>query len=187
MNNDNYWENKLNSDEKLITVFSIGKGYINFMLVVTFLLCALIFSLCFIVSRFIQDSSAIVIWFGVIVSVIIYIGFIIYYKFYLKVSYQYALTSERVMIKEGWLQTKLTSIDYQTLTDVKVVETFTDKLFTKTASILLNTAGADATEGELKYVQNPYEIKKQIYQLAEERNIKINQSFGSNNKNIATN
>ncbi len=91
------------------------------------------------------------------------------------------------MIKEGWLQTKLTSIDYQTLTDVKVVETFTDKLFTKTASILLNTAGADATEGELKYVQNPYEIKKQIYQLAEERNIKINQSFGSNNKNIATN
>lgn len=179
INQDKYWQNKLNVDEKLIYSFSLGKGYTNFMLIITSILCLAIFGIGLYIGQ--STQQPVITWFSLILSIILLIIFIFYYKVYLSIAYQYALTTKRVLIKEGWIQTRLTSIDYQTLTDVKVYETFADKLFTKTATINLNTAGGDITEGVLKYIQNPYELKKQISKLTEDYHIKLNQSTNTKN------
>lgn len=93
---------------------------------------------------------------------ILYLSVMFYYQKYLTLSHQYALTNKRVLIKEGWLDSKVITIDYDTITDIKIYKSFINKIFCKTAMLYINTAGSAEMEGTLKNIETPYEIKKII-------------------------
>jgi len=73
----------------------------------------------------------------------------------------YALTNKRILIHSGWIATKLTSVDYNKITDISV----TESAVTHLGKIFINTAGSMGHEIILKNIQNPYEIKKKIDEL----------------------
>ena len=158
MSTSNYWNDKLYKDEKILKEFSIGKKYIHFYMVLftigyVLLLVASIFTIYYLQTYI----------FTIMVTVL-YIAVIIYYIYYLPKCYRYALTNKRILIKEGWASTHTITIDYNSVTDIRVYSSMINKLFCKTAMIYINTAGGEGIEGTFKHIENPYEIKKLINQ-----------------------
>ena len=98
-------------------------------------------------------------------GLILYAPIYFYYVFYLKVANVYAFTNKRVLIHRGWLSTQTNSISYDKITDIIVRENFVDKVLTKTGSIALNTAGTSHYEGSLRFIENPYQVKKKLEEI----------------------
>jgi len=46
--------------------------------------------------------------------------------------------------------------------DVRVLEGFLDRLFYKTGTLVINTAGTSTHEVILKHIETPYEVKKKL-------------------------
>lgn len=147
MADENIWTKVLSPNEEIKYEFSIGNGYLRFGLVAG---CVLGVILLFLVS-----------WLGIIL--ILTFGF--YYGWYLKEANKYAFTNKRVLIHKGWLDTKLISIDYDKITDIEVEEPFLDRVFFKTGSLSVNTAGTTLKEVALSHIESPYEIKKKLDEL----------------------
>jgi len=153
MTNDYYqkyhqkiWDKILSSNEKVEFSFSIGNSYRKFYLILWAIICApLLFA------------------FGM--GIIVYAFVYFYYGFYLKVANVYAFTNKRVLIHRGWLSTQTNSIAYDKITDIVVSENFVDRVLTKTGGIALNTAGTSHYEGSLRFIENPYQIKKKLEEI----------------------
>ncbi len=143
MNYDKIWAKTLSSDEKVEFEFSIGKTYLKFW---------------FIVWSIISFLFLFLYGFGILV----FLAVLFHFGFYLKVANAYAFTNKRVLIHTGWLSTNTVSIDYQKITDIHIREPFLDRIFTKSGSIIINTAGTTFLEVVLQHVQSPYEIKKKL-------------------------
>lgn len=149
MDESNIWKRVLSSNEVIKREFSIGKNYI---------IINLIFWLIFggILLR------------GEIGVFVIFLT-LFYYLFYLKQANHYAFTNKRVLIIKGWLSTKLTSIDYDKITDITVLEPFLDRLIYKTGSLAINTAGTALHEVVLKHIEDPYKIKQELDEIRDKR------------------
>lgn len=143
----NIWAKILSPNEEIKYEFSIGDRYLKIGLIAG---CVWGVILLFLIS-----------WLGIIV--ILTCGF--YYGWYLKEANKYAFTDKRVLIHRGWLSTNLISVDYNKITDIEVQEPFLDRVFYKTGSLLINTAGTTFKEIVLKHIKNPYEIKKKLDEL----------------------
>jgi|SRR3989339_687948 len=140
------WDKILSDNEKVEFSFSIGNSYRKFYLIMWAIICV---PLLFV--------------FGA--GLILYAPIYFYYVFYLKVANVYAFTNKRVLIHRGWLSTQTNSISYDKITDIIVRENFVDKVLTKTGSIALNTAGTSHYEGSLRFIENPYQVKKKLEEI----------------------
>lgn len=147
MTNEKIWNKLLNLDEDVKYSFSIGKRYLKISLIIGCVLGVLLLLLTT--------------WFGVIVI----LGSIFYYGWYLKRANKYAFTNKRILIHKGWLNTKLISVDYDKITDIEVEEPFIERLLFKTGGISINTAGTTLKEIVLKHIETPYETKKELDRL----------------------
>jgi len=94
----------------------------------------------------------------VFVAVLV-VGGLVRYGYYLKVAYAYAFTNRRVLVHKGLFTTLCVSIDYSKITNVIVYEPFYS-VFTGTGHVGIDTAGTNQVEAILKYVEQPYEVKK---------------------------
>ncbi len=90
---------------------------------------------------------------------------ILYFGLYLKAANAYAFTNKRVLIHRGWLSTNTISVDFDKITDVTIVEAFTDRLISQSGHLAINTAGSLGDEIILKHIAHPYEIKKKLDEL----------------------
>lgn len=97
------------------------------------------------------------------------IFFIFYFGFYLKAANAYAFTDKRILIHRGWLSTKLTSVDYKKITDVKAQEPFFTKLFYKAGHLVINTAGSSDSEIILKNIPTPYKLIQKLDELRKDK------------------
>ena len=80
----------------------------------------------------------------------------------MKIANAFAFTDKRIIVHKGWLNTKMTSVEYEKITDVSVSEGFTEKILTKSGTLLINTAGTTFHELLLTHVESPYELKKEL-------------------------
>ncbi len=148
MNYKKIWEKVLSADEKVEFEFSIGSRYINFYLIIW----------AIVILPFLFIKSV-----GLSIQVVIVFLFVLfYYGFYLKMANAYAFTDKRVLVHKGWLSTKLISIDYSKITDIKVREPFLSRVITSTGQLLINTAGTNLHEVILNHIETPYEVKKRL-------------------------
>ena len=81
-----------------------------------------------------------------------------------KAGYAYAFTNKRVLVHTGVIGNKTLSIDYEKITDVTVIETFTSK-WTGSGHLFINTAGTSRQEVILKSIDRPYEVKQKLESL----------------------
>lgn len=135
------WDKVLSTGENLKYEFSVSDSFLKFALIANIL-----FSIPFM---FLGGIGFI--WLGISLFVCLY---------YMKVANAYAFTDKRVLIHTGWLNTNLTSVDFNKITDVYVRQRFLDKLIIKSGDLAINTAGTNHKEIILKNIANPYEVKK---------------------------
>lgn len=82
---------------------------------------------------------------------------------YKKLTLKYLVTDKRVVLKKGLIGQSTVSTDYSKVTDVTVKQGVLGRLLLHTGTIIVNTAGTDLDEVELKWVQDPFEAKNVIY------------------------
>jgi membrane protein YdbS with pleckstrin-like domain len=100
-----------------------------------------------------------------LIFLLIIIPFIIFYNiFYIKISNEFVLTNKRILIKTGWINTKVKSIHYAKITDISVKQSLLDKII-KTGILSINTAGTQGYEAILRHIPRPYQIKDLLYNL----------------------
>src|SRR3989344_4307215 len=93
-------------------------------------------------------------------------GMVLYYEFYVPASHSYALTNKRIIIHLGWLNTHTTSIEYTKITDTSITQSFVDRILTNTGTIHVNTAGTSGHEVVLTHIENPFEVKRKLGEVA---------------------
>lgn len=96
-----------------------------------------------------------------------------YHLYFLRISNTFVLTDRRIIVKKGWLNTSVKSVDYDRITDVSVDQSFLDKIFYASGTLSISTAGGDGYELTLSCVDEPHELKKMLNDLKEEYRKKI--------------
>lgn len=148
----------MGKDEKILYEFSISDRFRNLNL---------------IFAAFVSVPLLFVFGLGIITFVTAW--FIL--GFYLRVSNIYGLTDRRIIIHRGWLSTNTTSIDYDRVTDVKVVQPFIEWILFKTGSVYINTAGLEIFEVKLPHIDQPTLLKQKIYDLINQSDNKSTQGM----------
>lgn len=132
------WEKVLSQGEEIKYEFGLGKNYITITTILKIILG--------IIFLFIPPIGLVIILLG------------IFNYWYLGIANKFAFTNKRVLIYRGWLSTNLISIDYDKITDVVVYEPFINKIVYGIGDISIRTASE--RQGELDYIDQPYEVKK---------------------------
>lgn len=148
MAHQDIWQKVLNKDEEVKYSFSVSDRYARTILI-TWVILWIFFALTGLGF--------------IMIFVLFYVIF--YYGFYIKKANAYAFTNKRVVAHVGFLSTRLISLNYSSITDVYVGQTFFGKLLTNTGYIAFNTPGSSKVELILKNIDNPYEVKKKLDEL----------------------
>lgn len=80
-------------------------------------------------------------------------------------SNRYLLTTRRVVIKKGVLGVKVSATLFDKITHLEVDQGIIDRLLLHHGSIIINTAGMNKGEINLKYVDYPMELKNLLERL----------------------
>jgi len=139
------WENLLSPGEEIKFEFSLGKRYIN-------------------LSRnfWIIVGIPFLFFYGLGI-IFILVG--LFWAWYLRRANNFAFTNKRVLVLKGWLSTRLTSIDYDKITDLKIEQHFFERTIFNAGSLIINTAGTPFHEVILTNIENPYQVKQELDQI----------------------
>lgn len=147
------WKKSLSADEEVLHEFSVSDRY-RYFNIFTMGLLVIIGS----IPGFFWSPFFVLLLFLVPVFIIS----CIYYGLIMKLSNAFAFTDKRVVVHKGWLNTCMTSAEYDKITDVSVTEGFVEKIITHSGTLLINTAGTTFHELPLEHVESPYELKKKL-------------------------
>lgn len=115
------------------------------------------------------DNNLIVIWLlmaAVYLLVVIPIAWF-YHFYYLRISNQYVFTNQRILIKRGWLNTKVITIHYNRMTDASVKQDLIDKII-GIGGLSVSTAGSEGYKIQLIHIDKPSQRKRELYNLKED-------------------
>ncbi|MBI4022026.1 MAG: PH domain-containing protein [Candidatus Andersenbacteria bacterium] len=82
---------------------------------------------------------------------------------YLLFFIHYAITDRRVLAREGVLHKRFVTVELRSITDVTVNESLLERLFTKTGTIGVNTAGSPQIELFYHHIRRPFNVRQDIY------------------------
>jgi len=78
---------------------------------------------------------------------------------YLKYAVKYKITDKEITVTKGLLDKVITSVRYDKVTDISLVQNYIYKKAYNMGTVLINTAGGIGHEAILKDIENPEEIK----------------------------
>lgn len=78
---------------------------------------------------------------------------------------RYILTDRRVLVKEGILSVKITTVPYDKITHISVREDFFKKVSYGIGDITIHTAGPTPVEVDLEKIEHPLRVKNLIEEL----------------------
>jgi membrane protein YdbS with pleckstrin-like domain len=159
-------EKLLSSNEEIRYQFSFGEWYLKIKKIIAISFgSVLLLSAGLLINHFFKvDIIILILIIGVLLVLLIIVS-LIYFDWYLKRANIYLITNKRIIIHKGWLFTYLKSIDFQQITDIKVIQSFIDKIIFKTGTLKINTAGTQDYEIALSCVENPHKIKTIIIEV----------------------
>jgi uncharacterized membrane protein YdbT with pleckstrin-like domain len=167
----------IHKDEEVKKYFSICGRYIKLKITALLLKWLLIFIAVSIVLYLVFLFSPInetsgkkfpiknVLIFVSLFFFLIVVPFIIFFNnFYLRISNEFVFTDKRIIVKKGWIETKVKTIYYDRITDISVSQSFLDRLI-KTGTLSISTAGSDGYEAIINHIRKPYEVKNVLYEV----------------------
>ena len=139
------WENLLTPGEEIKFEFSLGKRYI------------------FLSSKFWVLLGIPFLFFYGIGIIFILTG--LFWGWYLRRSNNFIFTNKRLVILRGWLSTRLNSIHYNRITDIKVRQPFFERMIFNTGTFKVSTAGTAVREVILLHIENPHQVKRKLLEI----------------------
>ena len=159
-------EKILNPGEEIKYQFSLGERYLKITKIITIVIGALILLLIgvFILPIFKIDIMIIVLIIGACLGLLVGFSFL-YFGWYLKRANIYIITNKRVIVHRGLFSTRLITVTFREITDLKVIQSFADRIIYRTGILKINTAGMEAHPIVLSHIENPYMLRKKISEL----------------------
>ncbi len=159
-------EKILSSNEEIKYQFSFGETYLRISKIMTIAIGSSILILLgvFGLPALEIDILFIVLIVGALVGLLTGYSFF-YFGWFLKRTNIYVISNRRVIIHIGWLSTRVTSVDFRQITDIKVIQPFFEKVIFGTGILKINTAGMEAHPIILSHIEDPYKIKKIINEI----------------------
>ncbi len=148
--------------EQIVYEFTIGKRYRELKFFVWLVLLA---TISVTIGIFLGARHPIFLGVSGVFFLLLLIN-TVYYLFYLPQANAYALTTKRILIHRGWLNRHTTSINYDQVTDVSIIQTFFERILANSGTVRINTAGTGVHEVILNHIENPYEVKKKLGEIS---------------------
>lgn len=147
---ERYWRRFLLPNERPVHLFGVSRAYIFLFLVVPALISSALsiyvsFSYIYIGLMFALPALAMLL-------PAIYLAYFVHY----------IITDQRVMSREGFLYKKLVVVSFLSITDMQINESILERIFTKTGTIGVNTAGGPGIELFFHHVIRPLDRRKDI-------------------------
>lgn len=152
-----YWRRFLLPDERLIHAFGVGGSYVFVFWVMPLIFIVFVAGVVGVASNPALGALFLIAAAGFLMPILYLLFFI-----------HYAVTSKRVLFREGVLQKRYVTIDMQSITDISVRESFFERLLTHTGTIGINTAGSPGIELRYKHVKHPFQFREDVYKHLEE-------------------
>ncbi len=148
---DRYWRRYITPNEQIIHCFGVSRWYIFVFWFVPFLIVAdiawYLTSFSLILASFLAVTSL-----GALFPAI-----------YLAYFVHYAITDQRVMTREGFLNTRFVTAGLPQITDITVKEYLLERIFTRTGVIGVNTAGTNYVEIYFRHIAKPNKLREDIF------------------------
>lgn len=170
----------IHPDEEIKKYFSICSRYIKIKIIAILLKWLLIFTIISVIIYFVYLFSPIktntqtnistnnILTIITVFFFLIVVPFIIFFNnFYIRISNEFVFTNKRIIVKRGWIETKVKTIHYDRITDISVMQSFLDRII-KTGTLSISTAGSDGYEAIIKHIRKPYEIKNILYETRDQ-------------------
>lgn len=167
----------IQQEEEVKKYFSICGRYITLKItaiilkwLIIFIVASFIIYLLFLFSPIKEDPERSFPIFKILTLISIFfflivVPFIIFFnKFYLRISNEFVFTDKRIIVKKGWIETRVKTIYYDRITDISVSQSFLDRII-KTGTLSISTAGSDGYEAVINHIRKPYEVKNILYEV----------------------
>ncbi len=152
----------LSEEEELVLVTGYGSLYLRQKFILQILLPGIIFIIAGLAYTYFNHLN--LGWgLGVGLAVAIIVAYLL--TVIINRAHRYLLTTRRVIIREGIISLKITSVLYDKITHIEVDQGFTDRFFLHHGTIIINTAGGGEDLLTLKYVAYPVEFKNRLERL----------------------
>ncbi len=159
-------EKVLSPSEKVKYQFSIGDKYLKTKKIAMICFGSLIFFIIGSILIYLFKNYEMLI---IAIIVIFWVFFVLfsffYFGWYLKRANIYLITNKRIIIHKGWFCTRVVSVDFIQITDVKVIKPFIEKIIYKTGTLKINTAGMEIHPIILHHIENPFDIKRILNEI----------------------
>lgn len=159
--------------EKVIEEFGVSIKYTVLLGIVGGTILAMAFIFRFIsVDLYLSASQALGILGPLVIStttiVVGLIGlYLIIFGLFLRVSYHYYLTTERVISSIGFFTQRIVSAEYKTVSDLIIRQDAISHFILGTGTLGVNTFGGQPEEVELANIDNPTARREELRGLAE--------------------
>jgi len=116
----------------------------------------------------IDENNMEIIWL-IMIAIYIFIitpSVLFYNLYYLRISNEFVFTNRRILIKTGWISTRVISISYNRITDVSITQSLVDRLLS-IGTLAISTAGSEGYRASLSHITKPHDKKKLLHELKE--------------------
>jgi uncharacterized membrane protein YdbT with pleckstrin-like domain len=116
----------------------------------------------------ISEDNMETIWLIIIaIYIFIVIPSVLFYNlYYLRIRNEFVFSDKRILVKTGWISTKMISINYNRITDVSITQSLVDRLL-NIGSLAISTAGSEGYRVSLSHINKPHNKKKLLHELKE--------------------
>jgi hypothetical protein len=159
-------EKILSPNEEIKYQFSLGERYLKIKKIMTIVLGFIVLlSIGLLINHFFEiDIRIIILIIGALLVLLILIS-LFYFDWYLKRANIYLITNRRIIIHRGWLSAFSKSVDFRQITDIKIIQSFTDRIIFNMGTLKINTAGMEDYAIIFYCVEDPYNIKTKILEM----------------------
>ncbi len=152
----------LSEDEELVLVTGLSHAYMRNKFVMYLLFPGLLGLALGLGGAWLLGLGKVM---GLILGLLLMFSSAILKTMHLYHANRYLLTTRRVVIKKGIFGVKLSATLFDKITHLEVDQSFVDRLFLHHGSIIINTAGMNKGEINLKSVDYPMELKNLLERL----------------------
>lgn len=152
----------LSEDEELVLVTGFSKAYIRSMFILYLLFPGLLFFGLGLGLGWLLEFTRV--W-ALVLALAGMLAAALLKTMHTFHSNRYLLTTRRVIIKKGIFGVKLSTTLFDKITHLEVVQSIIDRLLLHHGTIIINTAGMNKAEINLKYVDYPMELKNLLERL----------------------
>lgn len=163
----------LSEGEQLKLVTGYSSLHLRERFIVTLIFPGVIFFVATIGWAYLDKFN---LWFGFALGLIPAVAVACVVTWIVHKSHRFILTTRRVILREGFLKVKISSVLYDKVTHITVNQTLFDRLVLRQGTIVIDTSGSSGDELVLQFVEEPLEFKNILENLIHQHQQKPDQT-----------